>query len=69
MIDGRTCEEELALVRNLYDELFDEMKLIKSNARKSFRSIMDELGVPQDGYPQTVTNAYEIAEKASAELA
>lgn len=40
----------------------------KRELRQQFRDVMNELGVPQDGYFQTVTNAYEIAEKASADL-
>ncbi len=32
--------------------------------RSAFEDIMDELGVPDDGYPMNIANAYEIAEKA-----
>ena len=33
---------------------------------EALRRIMNELGVPQPGYPQPVANAYEIAEEAIA---
>ena len=37
-------------------------------AEKALREIMDELGVPGDGYPQPVANAYEIARAALARI-
>ena len=35
--------------------------------REAFRNIMNELGVPGDGYPAPVWNAYEIAREALGE--
>ena len=32
--------------------------------RKALRDILNELGVPQPGYPQEVANTYEIAKDA-----
>jgi hypothetical protein len=67
-----SAEEQIDLLADyimaeIPKEIFDggagdvAVKVLKKH-RKAFRDIMNELGVPGDGYPAPVANAYRIAE-------
>ena len=58
-------DPEIDSVRQQHEALSRLAAEIKQ-LRNAARAAMNELGVPQPGYLQPVTNAYEILEKALA---
>lgn len=46
--------------------IIDELRVRLSAANRAIREMMNELGVPQPGYPAPIANAYRIGEKALA---
>lgn len=49
-------------------EEWERLQALLAEAKRALRDIVHELGVPQPGYPQPATNAYEIAQAAIAKL-
>ena len=47
-----------------YDRLaLEAWHISREKFEKGLKDIMNELGVPQSGYPQPVANAYKIAKR------